>query len=700
MSKGPAGVYPAPVRCARRPRWIAPPGGRLTTSRSSDVDGRSTRRPGIPALDGLRAVAVALVLADHGGVPGMAGGFLGVDVFFVLSGFLITSLLLDELGRSGRIDLGDFWIRRARRLLPALVLMVLTVAVGRQFFSPEAVAGLRDDAVAAFFWVANWMFVADKTDYFTQGAPPSPLQHAWSLGVEEQYYIFWPLVLVAVAVSLAARARRRRGRATLGGVRLAVLLLAVLGALASAAAAILLASEATRDRVYFGTDTRAQALLVGAAASALLVGDWSALNRGWSLIRSRWGKWGARLLPVIGLALLGVASHYATGSAREFRQGLLIAVAVAAALVIAPVALDQRGPIAAVLAWGPLAWLGTISYGVYLWHWPIFLVLNGERTGWSGLSLFGVRCAVTLAVSTVSWWLIERPIRRWQPVQVPLLPLAGATAATAAAVTMLVVPVSPRPGGWPLNSSLPPGVSSVAVVSPSPPKGLRPARAVAQRDPRRPFTVSVFGDSIGWTLMHYLPSTPGFDFIDHTVIGCSLVRGGPYRYLGQTLDQKSECESWPTRWRSEIAADRPDAILLIVGRWETVDRVNEGSWTHIGDPAFDAYLTGELGRAVDILSASGAALTVANLPYSRRGERPDGSVYPEDQPERVKEWNTLLSRTIGQRAGVGILDLNKKLCPDGVYTAKVDGIQVRSDGVHLTAEGVKWLTPWLEESLR
>ncbi|MGH3957470.1 acyltransferase family protein, partial [Mycobacterium sp.] len=144
---GPAGVYPAPVRCARRPRWIAPlpRAGRPATSRPSD----HSRRPGIPALDGLRAVAVALVLADHGGIPGMGGGFLGVDIFFVLSGFLITSLLLDELGRTGRIDLAGFWIRRARRLLPALVLMVLTVAVGRQLFSPEAVAGLRDDAIAA-----------------------------------------------------------------------------------------------------------------------------------------------------------------------------------------------------------------------------------------------------------------------------------------------------------------------------------------------------------------------------------------------------------------------------------------------------------------------------------------------------------------------------------------------------------------------
>jgi len=178
------------------------------------------------------------------------------------------------------------------------------------------------------------------------------------------------------------------------------------------------------------------------------------------------------------------------------------------------------------------------------------------------------------------------------------------------------------------------------------------------------------------------------------------VRGGPYSYLGQALDQKSECESWPGRWTSQIAVDKPDAVLLVIGRWETVNRVNEGRWTHIGDPAFDSYISAELRRAVDILSFSGAPLTVANLPYSRRGERPDGSLYPEDQPERVDEWNSMLGKTIGNRPDVRILDFKKKLCPEGTYTAKVDGIQVRSDGVHLTEEGVQWLTPWLEQSLR
>lgn len=650
------------------------------------------RRSGIPALDGLRAIAVALVLVGHGGIPGVSGGFIGVDVFFVLSGFLITSLLLDELGRTGRIDLTGFWIRRARRLLPALVLMVLTVAAARGLLPERSLTGLHDDAIAAFVWMANWRFVAQKTDYFTQGAPPSPLQHTWSLGVEEQYYFVWPLLLIVVTLLLAARARRRLSRATVGGVRFAAFVIATLGALASAAVAIVMAADTTRDRIYFGTDTRAQALLTGAAAAALLVRDWPSLNRGWCLIRSRWGRRVARMLPLLGLAALAAATHYATGASGEFRHGLLIGVAVAAVLVVAPVALEQRGVIARLLALPPLVWLGTISYGVYLWHWPIFLALNGERTGWTGLPLFGARCAATVIAAAASWWVLEQPIRRWRPARMALLPLAAATVASAAAVTLFVIPVGTGPGLR--EGGLPPGVSAVAAVSPSPPGGSRP------RDPNRPFTVSVFGDSIGWTWMHYLPQTPGFAFLDHTVIGCSLVRGTPYRYIGQTLEQRQECDNWPTRWSTQVGQDQPDVALLIIGRWETVDRVNEGQWTHIGDPTFDAYLNGELERALTIVGSTGVRVVVATVPFSRGGEKPDGRLYPEDQPDRVNLWNTMLRKTVSHHPNVQILDLNKKLCPDGVYTAKVDGIKVRSDGVHLTPEGVKWLTPWLEESLR
>ncbi|WP_156426814.1 acyltransferase family protein [Mycobacterium sp. IS-3022] len=651
----------------------------MSDTRSS----RAHRRGEIPALDGIRAVAVALVLADHGGIPGVSGGFLGVDVFFVLSGFLITSLLLDEHARTGRIRLRDFWIRRARRLLPALLVMVLAVVAARDLFSTEAITALRDDAVASFFWVANWAFVAQRTDYFAVGAPPSPLQHTWSLAVEEQYYLLWPLLLIAVGFVFCRRDRLH--------LRWVVFALATVGAIASAAAAIVFVDGGSLNRIYFGTDTRAQALLVGAAAAALLVRDWTTVTMAGPVIRTRWLRWAARILSVVGIAVLAFAVHTATGSVGDFRAGLLIVVALAAGLVIGAVAMDQDGPAARMLAWRPLVWLGAISYGVYLWHWPIFLVVNGERTGWSGWSLFALRCAATLGVAALSWWLLEQPIRRWRPVIVPMLPLAGATAATAAVITMTVLPV-----GVPSAPVQDSRIDSAALVAPEIPVAVQ--RPVAHEPGTR--TVAVFGDSVAWTVMRYLPETPGLVFTDYTTIGCGIARGGPYRYVGQTLNQKPECDSWPSRWAQRIKHDRPDVVLLIVGRWEVVDRMNEGRWTHIGEPAYDAYLRAELNRALDILSSTGARVVVTTEPYNRRAEKPDGSLYPEDDPDRTDDWNALLRSAVKYRQNVSVLDLNRKLGPNGGYTNRIDGIRIRSDGVHPTPEAVEWLTPWLTDALR
>ncbi|WP_135458027.1 acyltransferase family protein [Mycobacterium sp. DL99] len=648
---------------------------------------RASIRRDIPALDGIRAIAVALVLAGHGGVPGMAGGFIGVDVFFVLSGFLITSLLLDEYRRTERIDLKGFWIRRAKRLLPAMVLMTLAVVIARPLFPSDAVTTLREDAVAAFFWMANWMFVATDTDYFSQGSAPSPLQHTWSLAVEEQYYVIWPLLVLAAALLV-----RRRSA---GAVRVTVFVLAVLGLVGSAVAAIWMSGDAGElNRVYFGTDTRAQALLVGAAAAALLVRDWSALTMSGTLIRARWRRWIAWVLPVIGVAVLAAAAHLATGSADEFHHGLLIIVALGAVFVVAPVALDQDGYVARALAWYPLVTLGVISYGVYLWHWPIFQILNGERTGLQGWSLLALRCAVTIAVSWVSWWAIEQPVRHWRPQHVPMLRLAAATVATAAVATMTVVPVRvpTRPAGPDVMAA---AASEQDVGAERPvPVGPPPALPPGTR------TVAVFGDSVAWTLMRYLPASPGFHFSDYTTIGCGIARGGPYRSAGETLNQKPECDSWPERWAQRIAHDRPETVLLMIGRWEAVDRMWRGRWTHIGNDAFDAYLKGELQRALDILSSTGARVVVTTAPYNRRGERSDGTLYPEDQPGRVQAWNTMLRNVAAQRPNVSVLDFNDKLNPDGKYTAKINGVRMRSDGVHPTSEAVQWLTPWLLDSLK
>src|SRR5262245_14814228 len=212
-----------------------------------------------PALDGVRALAVSAVLLFHGGVGALRGGFLGVDAFFVLSGFLITSLLLAERARHGRIKLSAFWVRRARRLLPALlVLLVVVVAAFRSVLAGTEVMLLRGDALAALGYIANWRMIYRGSDYFAQNASPSPLQHTWSLGIEEQFYLLWPVLMVAV-LGLAAR----RSRAALLAVTLA-------GATASAIAAAMLYGPLDSNRAYFGTDARAQALLVGALLAVML----------------------------------------------------------------------------------------------------------------------------------------------------------------------------------------------------------------------------------------------------------------------------------------------------------------------------------------------------------------------------------------------------------------------------------------------
>ncbi|MGA8112477.1 MAG: acyltransferase, partial [Actinocatenispora sp.] len=182
-------------------------------------DPRTTGFAHRPALDGVRAVAVAAVLVFHGGLAFLPGGFLGVDAFFVLSGFLITSLLLVEWGRTGRIRLPAFWARRARRLLPALLLMLAAVSVVARWLLPSGDLGpVRGDSLAALLYVANWRMIFRGSDYFAQTAAPSPLQHTWSLGIEEQFYLLWPLIVVAAFGWYRLRRRRRGAPADPGAV--------------------------------------------------------------------------------------------------------------------------------------------------------------------------------------------------------------------------------------------------------------------------------------------------------------------------------------------------------------------------------------------------------------------------------------------------------------------------------------------------
>jgi lysophospholipase L1-like esterase len=299
---------------------------------------------------------------------------------------------------------------------------------------------------------------------------------------------------------------------------------------------------------------------------------------------------------------------------------------------------------------------------------------------------------------------------------IPRRLLPAAAAGVLAAAVLVSCGGSPaRLAGTPTADDAPPALSAGSQLAgaattsqpaaqpvASQPAGTRPAPGAPSTKHRagQPVTVDVFGDSIGWTLVHYLPATPGFRFTDRTVLGCGIVRGGPYRYFGHVSDQQPRCDSWPRTWAAQLAADRPDVVLLVVGRWETMDRKHNGQWTHVGQPAFDSYLRTELARAFDVLAATGARVVVATEPFNRRGEQPDGSLFPEDQPERVRQWNAVLATAVAASPGVRVLDLNHQLGPQGKFTWSVDGVQVRSDGVHLTPAGVSWLTPWLLGTLK
>jgi peptidoglycan/LPS O-acetylase OafA/YrhL len=437
-----------------------------------------------PALDGIRAFAVAAVVLFHAGVGGVEGGFLGVDTFFVLSGFLITSLLLAEHARTGRIRLTVFWARRARRLMPGLLAMLAATVVAGHFLLDSATLGLlRTDALAALGYVANWRMIFRGTGYTAATAAPSPLQHTWSLGIEEQFYLLWPLIVAGLLVLLAAR-RRPVGAAGM-----------VHGRHCRRAGPLRASLRPGVDQpCLYGTDTRAQALLIGAALAAILAPGAGALNVG--------PQHGSRhrVLAASGLAGAAVTLwlwHSMIHDTPRLYDGGLTVAALATALVIAHVIVCPRSMPARFLALTPMVWLGRISYGVYLWHWPLFTYVTADVTGLSRWPLLAVRLAGTLGVAIVSYVVIEQPIRRGALDR--LLPRRLPVAVSAAAMGLVAVvigfatapPPAPVPAGAPIViPSTKPGASA-PVDRPS------RARSTAGREPRsRSWAIRSPGSSV------------------------------------------------------------------------------------------------------------------------------------------------------------------------------------------------------------
>jgi peptidoglycan/LPS O-acetylase OafA/YrhL len=613
----------------------------------------------MPALDGVRAISILGIMANHGGFAWADGGVISVNVFFVLSGFLITMLLMKEWTRSGTIRLRAFWARRARRLLPALFLLLGGIAIYIRVFAPNgSQPEFRADGLSTLFYFSNWHLILSNQDYFRQVSAPSPLLHTWTLAIEEQFYLVWPIVVVVV-LKLT-----RSARVLLG--------VAVAGVLASATEmAWLFHQGVNASRLYYGTDTRAQDILTGAALGILL--SWR------PPASSRRQRSGFSALAIAGMAVFALEWIKINGAPDiTYRGGFLVADLMVA-LVICGVTMAPASLPARVLSFGPLTFVGRISYGLYLWHWPIFLVLDHARTGLEGWSLFALRVLVTFVIAVLSWYLVETPVRRmtfasWRSWGWSWIPVG------AAATAGLLIVSAAGAGATSGVISLGPGdsqASKAAYWITSYPKDSHLSR------------VLFVGDSLSlYTAYNLAPFAARYGLIigGRAVSGCGIATVVPFNLHGSAQYTVAPCPEEPALWHVEVDQFRPQVVVVIAGFWETLDRMYEGRWQHLGDPAFDAYETSKFEQAVSILAGQGAHVALATAPYNDTGEQPDGQPWPEDSPVRINILNRIIEGVAARHRGVvSVLPLNKILDPAGHFTWKIGGKTVRlSDGIHST----------------
>jgi peptidoglycan/LPS O-acetylase OafA/YrhL len=631
-----------------------------------------------PALDGLRAFAVSAVIAYHLGYDWAGGGFLGVDTFFVLSGFLITSLLLRERAGSGRISLSGFWARRARRLLPAVFLLLIVVVLfGAATMNPFELDQLRGDAIASLFYVANWHFIATGQSYFDLFLSPSPLQHLWSLAIEEQFYLLWPLIVVAV-MKLFHASRKAMFAVTIAGIAISTVLMAVLY------------DEANPSRAYYGTEARAHTLLVGCLLALLLA---KGLEVGPKL---------KRVLPVAGIVAFGiclVVFATASASARLFYGGDLL-FSILVAIVIAA-AIQPTGALRAFLGLGVLRYIGRISYGLYLWHWPVIVFVDKERVGLGGERLNAVRLLIIVACTLASFYLLERPVLRGA-----LKPRAALVALPVSIVLVLgVVLVSTR-DAEPAPSALERINRGFGPCGDALPGEVEAARAKFDEigwppeDPRaQGLHLLVVGDSRACSLstgLEQLAQEQGATLDNASVLGCGIVADAVTRSLSMVPRSQADACRGRVRDAQRAAFRRADPNVIVWwSGWEVAGLDVNGREVEFGTPEHDQILLDRMEKMFERLHRDGAKIVVLTSPPIL-----PTPYFPEPHPEEDAQHghlNDVYKQFAARHPGdVVIADFSEKLCPGLICQKTVDGFEPRPfDGMHLSQQGSAWAAKWL-----
>jgi peptidoglycan/LPS O-acetylase OafA/YrhL len=594
------------------------------------VSSNQPRIQHVPALDGLRGLALLGVLLFHanGALP---GGYLGVDLFFVLSGYLITSLLLAEKRDTGRIALSAFWVRRARRLFPALLSLMPAVAIyGRYFARPDELRPLRMQALATLAYVANWQSIFAHQSYWQLFSAPSPLEHTWSLSIEEQFYVVWPLLVAALL-------QRYEKRALLG-------LSLALSALSMGAMCWLFNAEST-TRVYLGTDTRMAGILLGAALATMLTPNHS------------FGARSVRILDGLGaLALCGLGAAWwrLSGTNPWLYHGGFWLTELGALLLIACAIAGEKSLIARGLAWRPFTLLGTVSYGVYLWHWPVNVALSPERVHLRGFGLHALHFVCTFAIAGVSYWFLERPIRRHG---VPFnRPLFVVPASLALAVFLVVR------GTYAREVVLPP------LPPPPPPEIVR-------------FRIMLFGDStansLGWALRGL--NERGLDVQNMGKDGCTL--------LGNSCDGP--------QWVERVREHHPNVSLVYLGGAFLHGFHWHGQWQTACRPEWDRRFEDELTERLRDLQGEANVVFTSTIPYA---------LVHWDSAEfnaQIDCVNRSIRKSAAAVPGVQMLDLGTRLCPKSVCEQDVGAKEpVRPDGMHFSIDGAHEMARWVYAEIR
>jgi peptidoglycan/LPS O-acetylase OafA/YrhL len=624
-----------------------------------------------PGLDGLRGLAVLLVFIYHSSyfttspIRLAPSGYLGVDLFFVLSGYLITTLLIGEWQQTSGICLKRFWLQRARRLIPAVTLLlligsILSVTVLRHNGNRHSYI---IDMWSTFSYVANWRFIFSDSSYFAQFGSPSILRHMWSLGIEEQFYLIWPVIVICIVKFSRARS------STIGELRrtfqLGLLTISIIGAIASASAMMMQSSRgADVSRIYFGTDTRVFALLGGCALASALT------NRPDKSFSWRHDQL-AGLFATIGLLLMAVwVGRSEELPAWMFRGGFVFSTLLC---IVMTGSAASSGWLSRILSVRPLVKLGQLSYSLYLWHWPIFIVLSSERTNLGGVWLLGLRFIVTIAVSLISLTVIERPLRMpnfWN--QTRALLFISLSVVTLIGATVLI------------NASRDNAVAQFrSVVNPPSQSG-------------DPIQVLSIGDSIATTLFQNRPVRLGwqlYKFKDASIVGCGV---GPINENGVSLvsqgkirtDINPQCSQQREFWESEIDEFRPDVVVALFGPWDLYDIFREERLIPHDSIEFEQLFQNNLESLREIVIKSNSTLVILTTPCLGRMNG-KYSELPEVADIGRREKVNAMYQAFADRHpdDVKLIDFSKIVCPSGNFTGSLEGITYTKDGVHFTPEG-------------